>query len=172
VTVEVDALDVTTLPLVPRQNDFEYLKRLASESRVLHEVAIAPAKVRTRFLSELGAVDWYGIADAKRMGCDGYQFRGALSDGSGRTNRFSAWSPHGEASPHFRFLHMLHALASGSVGGWCTLAALDALQPYAGLGEVFRDFGGTPRHVRMSGSIDSKALGAALIPSLVRMRVR
>lgn len=165
-SVEVDALDVTSLPLLPRQNDLEFLKRLASEARVLHEVATAPPRARTRFLSEIASVDWFGVTDDRRIGLDGYQFSGALSEGKGRKHRFSGWSPRGEASPHFRFLRVLHELASTSVQGWCTLAALDALQPYAGLGEVFRNFGGRPCHLRLSGFVEGEPAGAAVLEKL------
>ena len=158
--VEVDALDVTTLPVISRQNDFEYLNRLVSESRVLHESAAAPAEALVRFRDDVGSVDWFEIGDDQQLGMDGYQLRAAIGDGQGRTHRFSAWSPHGEGSPHFRFLRAIHLVASESVRGWRTLAALDALQPYAGIGQVFRDFGGTPRHVRLAGHVDSESVAA------------
>jgi hypothetical protein len=168
-SVEVAAFDVTTLPAVPRKTELEYLDRLVRESRVLHEAATASPDALARFHVEMGAVDWFEIGDDSEAGFDGYRFRGAVSDGKGRAHRFSAWSPNvrpGEGElPHFCFLRAMHQLASESIRDWRSLAALDALQSYAGLGEVFRDFGGSPRHVRIAGYVDP-AQSALLVERL------
>ncbi|MFP2908473.1 hypothetical protein ACLESD_26145 [Pyxidicoccus sp. 3LFB2] len=166
--VEVEALDVTTRPVEPRHGDFEYLDRLAREARIVHERAVVSPEALARFRQELGPDGGFELADAHSSGFDGYMFRAAVSDGQGRTHRFSASRPAAE-SPHFRFLRALHALASESLQGWRALSALDSLHRYAGLGERFRDFGGSPRLVRLWGDADSAADGLAHVERLRRL---
>ncbi len=163
--VEVDALDVTTRPLKPRENDAEYLERIVREARLVRECAVAPPEALARFRHELGPGDGFELTDAEQAGMDGYTLCCAVADGRGKTHRFSAWSPR-EETPHFRFLRALHGLALESLQDWRVLSALDALHSYTGLGERFRDFGGTPRRVRLWGRADSEAWGLAQVERL------
>ena len=167
-TVEVEGLDVTTRPLEPRQNDAEYLHRLAREARLVHERAVVSPEALARFRRELGPGGGFELTNEQEAGFDGYTIRAAVSDGRGRTHRFEAWSPR-EQTPCFRFLQALHGLASESLQGWRALNTLDALHDSAKLGERFRDFGGTPRLVKLWGFADSEAQGLGWVERLRRL---
>lgn len=147
--VEVATYDVTTLPAEPASGEYALLRQLMTEGRIQRESAWASKAAADRFRSTLGQHDWFTVANGTEQGLDGYTFTGAVRRGDGVTHTFTAWSPHGEPSLHFRFLRALHRLASESVENWRTLAALDGLLPSVGLGQVHRDFGGSPRHVRL-----------------------
>ena len=153
-TIDFDALDITTLPLQPRQHDSEWLQRIERESSVVHELVTASDESKRAFLSDVKATDWFTVGSNPSTGMDGFSFFGCAARGS-LTHRFDAWNPDRESVPHFRFLRALHRLAAANVRAWQSLAALDAFQPSSDVGAVFRDFGGSPRHVRIAGFVAS-----------------
>jgi hypothetical protein len=107
----------------------------------------------TEFLSEVDRLDRSALVDGPELGIDGIPVLGEIADERDQL-QFRAWSPRSVSEPeHHRFVASLHRLASRSLQDEVSRVALEQLHAYLDLGLPLRELGGTPRRIRLFGTL-------------------